>query len=65
LEYARSVPVVCLSCGYIEFYATLETLEKLKEEGSYAAYKKAWAERKAERERLEQEKKSQKRRFFW
>jgi len=62
LEYARSVPVVCLSCGYIEFYAKPEELEKIKQIGSYAAFEKAHAERKAERERLEQAKK--KRRFF-
>jgi predicted nucleic-acid-binding Zn-ribbon protein len=67
LEYAKSVPVVCLSCGYIEFYAKPEMLERIKKMGSYAAFEKAQAEakaRKAEQEGLEQAKKPQKRRFF-
>ena len=67
LEYAKSVPVVCLSCGYIEFYASPETLESVKKLGSYAAFEKAQAEakaRKAEQEPLEQAKKPPKRLFF-
>jgi len=66
LEFAKSVPVVCLSCGYIEFYAKPETLEQVKRYGSNAAHEKARAEEKArreEQERLEQAKKPQKKRF--
>jgi len=67
LEYNRSVPVVCLTCGYVEFYARPESLESIKKFGSLAAFDKAQAEAKArreEQEQLKQANKAQKRRFF-
>lgn len=62
LEYAKSVPVVCLSCGYIEFYTKPETLEEIKKYGSYAAQEASV--RRAEQERSESAKSPQKRRSF-
>lgn len=68
LEYDKSVPVVCLSCGSIEFYAKPETLEKIKKLGSYAAFEKAQTEakaRRAEQERSESAKIPPKRRSLF